>query len=118
MGMEILREKTDKFEEEARHKAVGLAMGTLSYSEMEAVEQVFEEITGDESLLIASKIADELGITCSVIVNALRKLESAGVLESRSLGMLTSRCSTLTFLNTWIISVHGEQTKLAICKEG
>ncbi|MDX5324286.1 MAG: GTP-sensing pleiotropic transcriptional regulator CodY, partial [Exiguobacterium sp.] len=27
------------------------------------------------------------GITRSVIVNALRKLESAGVIESRSLGM-------------------------------
>ncbi|MFU1892582.1 GTP-sensing pleiotropic transcriptional regulator CodY, partial [Enterococcus faecium] len=32
-------------------------------------------------------IADEIGITRSVIVNALRKLESAGIIESRSLGM-------------------------------
>ena len=37
--------------------------------------------------LFASKIADRVGITRSVIVNALRKLESAGVIESRSLGM-------------------------------
>ncbi|MFB8734491.1 hypothetical protein ACEQPO_13015 [Bacillus sp. SL00103] len=36
---------------------------------------------------MASKIADRVGITRSVIVNALRKLESAGVIESRSLGM-------------------------------
>ena len=36
---------------------------------------------------MASKIADRSGITRSVIVNALRKLESAGVIESRSLGM-------------------------------
>ena len=28
-----------------------------------------------------------IGITRSVIVNALRKLESAGIIESRSLGM-------------------------------
>ena len=40
-----------------------------------------------EGFLVASKIADRLGITRSVIVNALRKLESAGVIESRSLGM-------------------------------
>ncbi len=33
------------------------------------------------------KIADRVGITRSVIVNALRKFESAGVIESRSLGM-------------------------------
>ncbi|MCB6331473.1 GTP-sensing pleiotropic transcriptional regulator CodY, partial [Blautia faecis] len=30
---------------------------------------------------------DRFGITRSVIVNALRKLESAGVIESRSSGM-------------------------------
>ena len=40
-----------------------------------------------EGLLVASKVADRSGITRSVIVNALRKLESAGVIESRSLGM-------------------------------
>ena len=37
--------------------------------------------------MVASKVADRVGITRSVIVNALRKLESAGVIESRSLGM-------------------------------
>ena len=37
--------------------------------------------------LVASKIADRVGITRSVIVNALRKFESAGVIESRSSGM-------------------------------
>jgi len=36
---------------------------------------------------VASKVADEAGVTRSVIVNALRKLESAGIIESRSLGM-------------------------------
>lgn len=88
VGMEILRAKTEKIEEEARNKAVvQLAIGTLSYSEMEAVEHIFEELNGDEGLLVASKIADQLGITRSVIVNALRKFESAGVIESRSLGM-------------------------------
>ena len=38
-------------------------------------------------ILVASKIADRVGITRSVIVNALRKFESAGVIESRSSGM-------------------------------
>ena len=48
---------------------------------------MFKSINSDEGFLVASKLADEIGITRSVIVNALRKLESAGVLESRSLGM-------------------------------
>lgn len=88
IGLEILRAKHDEIEEEARKKAVvQLAIGTLSYSELEAVEHIFNELDGSEGLLVASKIADKVGITRSVIVNALRKFESAGVIESRSLGM-------------------------------
>ena len=63
------------------------AIGTLSYSEMEAIVHIFEELDGREGILVASKIADRVGITRSVIVNALRKFESAGVIESRSSGM-------------------------------
>ncbi|MGD7043675.1 GTP-sensing pleiotropic transcriptional regulator CodY [Jeotgalibacillus proteolyticus] len=88
VGMEILREKADEIEVEARSKAVvQMAISSLSYSELEAIEHIFEELDGNEGLLVASKIADRVGITRSVIVNALRKLESAGVIESRSLGM-------------------------------
>ncbi|TMW73207.1 GTP-sensing pleiotropic transcriptional regulator CodY [Alteribacter natronophilus] len=88
VGMEILHEKTEEIEQEARSKAVvQMAISSLSYSELEAVEHIFEELEGNEGLLVASKIADRVGITRSVIVNALRKLESAGVIESRSLGM-------------------------------
>ena len=88
VGLEVLRSKQGEVEEEARKKAVvQLAIGTLSYSELEAVEHIFDELDGTEGLLVASKIADKVGITRSVIVNALRKFESAGVIESRSLGM-------------------------------
>jgi len=88
IAMEILRERAEAMEEEVRSKAVvQMAIGSLSYSELEAVEHIFEELDGKEGLLVASKIADRVGITRSVIVNALRKLESAGVIESRSLGM-------------------------------
>jgi len=88
VGMEMLRAMQDEIAEETRKKAVvQLAIGTLSYSELEAVEHIFNELDGNEGLLVASKIADKVGITRSVIVNALRKFESAGVIESRSLGM-------------------------------
>ncbi|SEN79073.1 GTP-sensing pleiotropic transcriptional regulator CodY [Lihuaxuella thermophila] len=88
VGMEILREKAEQAEEEARSRAVvQMAIGSLSFSELEAVEHIFEELDGKEGLLVASRVADRAGITRSVIVNALRKLESAGVIESRSLGM-------------------------------
>jgi transcriptional pleiotropic repressor len=88
VGIEIMRRRKLDQEQEERVKATVMkAIGTLSYSEVEAIQQIFNELDGMEGLLVASKIADRFGITRSVIVNALRKLESAGVIESRSLGM-------------------------------
>ncbi len=66
---------------------VKTALDSLSYSELVAMRNVFQELGGEEGFLVASKVADRIGITRSVIVNAMRKLESAGVVESRSLGM-------------------------------
>ena len=92
IGLEIQRRKSLEREEEERLTSmVQMAIGTLSYSEIEAVQQIFAELDGNEGFLVASKIADRSGITRSVIVNALRKLESAGVIESRSLGMKGTR---------------------------
>ena len=88
VGMEMLRDHTEKVEIEARKKAtVQIALATLSYSEAEAAVNILSELKGNEGLLVASKIADRVGITRSVIVNALRKFESAGVIDSKSLGM-------------------------------
>lgn len=88
VGMEIFRSRMEKMAEEARKRAaVQIALGTLSYSELDAAKHVFAALEGLEGFLVASKIADRAGITRSVIVNALRKFESAGVIETRSLGM-------------------------------
>ena len=66
---------------------VQFAFSTLSFSELEAIINILGELDGNEGLLVASKIADRVGITRSVIVNALRKFESAGLIETKSLGM-------------------------------
>lgn len=66
---------------------VKMAINTLSYSETKAIKAIFDVLEGTEGRITASTIADEIGITRSVIVNALRKLESAGIVETRSLGM-------------------------------
>lgn len=88
VGMQVLYQKSRSIEEEVRSStAVQMAVNTLSYSELKAVQAIFKALDGDEGRLTASNIADEIGITRSVIVNALRKLESAGIIESRSLGM-------------------------------
>ncbi|MCR5665736.1 MAG: GTP-sensing pleiotropic transcriptional regulator CodY [Eubacterium sp.] len=88
VGLEMMRSVNEENAEEVRKRQiVKSAINTLSFSELEAIIHIFDELSGREGILVASKIADRVGITRSVIVNALRKFESAGVIESRSSGM-------------------------------
>ena len=96
VALTLRRAKLEADRHEEREEAnVQMAIGTLSYSETEAVQHIFAELEGNEGILVASKIADRSGITRSVIVNALRKLESASVIETRSLGMKGTRIKIL-----------------------
>lgn len=88
VGLDMLRSVNEENAELVRkQQIVKSAISTLSSSEWEAIKHIFKELDGTEGILVASKIADRVGITRSVIVNALRKFESAGVIESRSSGM-------------------------------
>ena len=88
VGLEMMRALNEENAEEDRKIAiVRSAISTLSFSELQAIKHIFSELNGNEGILVASKVADRVGITRSVIVNALRKFESAGVIEARSSGM-------------------------------
>ncbi len=88
VGLEMVRSVSEESaEEDRRAQGVQAALSTLSASETDAVVHIFNELSGLEGILVASRIADREGITRSVIVNALRKLESAGVIVSKSSGM-------------------------------
>ncbi len=73
-------------DEEQARAAVDNALGTLSFSERKAATAIMQEIKGMECQLVASKIADRFEITRSVIVGALKKLEAAGLIQSKSMG--------------------------------
>ncbi|MBO4374057.1 MAG: GTP-sensing pleiotropic transcriptional regulator CodY [Lachnospiraceae bacterium] len=88
VSLEMLRSVREEDEMENRMSlAIEGALSALSYSEKEAVIRVFDELGGCEGIVVASRIADQSNITRSVIVNALRKFESAGIIEARSSGM-------------------------------
>lgn len=92
VGMEVAKGLAEEEKVVDRDRTtVSMALDNLSYSELKAVVKIFAELEGEDSLLVASKVADKYDITRSVIVNALRKLESAGVIETRSLGMKGTR---------------------------
>jgi len=87
-AIQILNVRAKILEENSRNSlSVQMAIRALSYSELESMKHIIAELDGMEGIAVASKVADRVGVTRSVIVNALRKLESAGLLESRSLGM-------------------------------
>lgn len=63
-------------------------LNTLSWSEQTAIKKLFENSVQDNQLfIVASKVADQVGVSRSVIVNALRQLKIASLVESRSLGI-------------------------------
>ena len=106
VGLEMMRSVNEETAEEDRKvHIVKSAISTLSYSELEAIIHIFDELGQGEGILVASRIADKVGITRSVIVNALRKFESAGVIESRSSGMkgTISRCSMTLCSMSWLV---------------
>lgn len=96
VGLEIQRQiSLQKAREDQLRMAVDMAIGTLSYSEKDAIHKILSGLEGEEGLIVASKIASKYGLTNSVIVNALRKLESARILEAKSLGMKGTRIKIL-----------------------
>ena len=48
---------------------------------------VIHELGGENGTVVTSKLAKQYGITRTVIVNALRKLASAGVVRTKSSGV-------------------------------
>lgn len=89
VGIEMLYSDQKKSEEIHRMKHnAEVTVQTLSYSEFKAAAAIVEKLNGKkEGILTATSIADELGITRSIVVNSIRKLESGGLIQSRSLGM-------------------------------
>ncbi len=63
------------------------AVGALSYSELLAVVEVISSLSGSGGIVVAASLSKKRGVARSAIVNALRKLEGAGLLEARSLGV-------------------------------
>ena len=88
VGLEMMRSVKEETDSARRKKKLcASAVTTLSALERQAMADVFYELDGMEGTLVTSKLAQKVGITRTVIVNGLRKLESAGIIETRSSGM-------------------------------
>lgn len=88
VGLEMMRSVQEESDlEKHKQKNFSSALTTLTPLEQKAVTYVIHELGGKDGMLVTSKLAGQIGITRTVIVNALRKLESAGLIKTKSSGM-------------------------------
>lgn len=89
IGLAMQRAESEEMtEEQHKEQDVRDAIRTLSKLEAKAMACVLGELEDDrEGILVTSRLADKVGITRSVIVNALKKCESAGIIRTKSSGM-------------------------------
>lgn len=88
VAMELLHAVYDAGLDDANKKRlVYTALHSLSESEIHAAQCVVEALEKTKGVLVTTNVAEEYGITRSVIVNAIKKLNSAGVIQSKSMGV-------------------------------
>lgn len=89
IGLAMQRAESEEMtEEQHKEQDVTAAIQTLSRLEAKAMSFVLDELEDvSEGILVTSRLADKVGITRSVIVNALKKCESAGIIKTKSSGM-------------------------------
>ncbi|MBR3306866.1 MAG: GTP-sensing pleiotropic transcriptional regulator CodY [Lachnospiraceae bacterium] len=104
VGMELLRSHNEEAgESDRQEQVVKGALEALSASEKEAVRYILGKIEGDEALFVTGRVAEEMHIARSVVINAIRKLESAGIIKSRSAGV---KGTYIHLLNGYILTCN------------
>jgi len=100
INFELLYSIVEKTNNMERQKSiVDIALKKLSLTELKAVKFILNELGYNDGLLVTSEIAYKYSITRSIITNALRKLECAGIIKVSSLGM---KGTSIKVLNNYI----------------
>lgn len=116
MNLDIKRilEKYGVYSEELYNELVEktqppLNLDSLTKMEKIACQKLLQKIGDtDEATIIISKFADECGITRSVIINALKKLEATAAVKTVSLGIKGTYIRiTNTKLRSYICEENG-----------
>ncbi len=88
LSIEMMHRQSDRQQEIARHEAsVRTAMASLSLAERQVVQRILQEINNNAGYIVSLRIARELRLAHSLVVNTLRKLEGAAIIRTGSRGM-------------------------------
>jgi transcriptional pleiotropic repressor len=83
MSSEIVRMQSS---ETKNRELVQSAVATLSYSEQVSLKTIVGKLEGNDGMVSVSRIAAQLGFGKTSAFTALRKIASAGIIETMSLG--------------------------------
>ena len=106
VGLEMTRSTVEEANQEAlQYNMVHAALDSLSHSEREAIEAVLDRLEGGSGLIVTNTLSKETGITRSIVVNAVRKMESAGIMQTKSSGV---KGTNMKIVNTKLYEVLGK----------
>ena len=88
ISIELIRQEHEQMQREVLEIArANLAVSNLSFSEQKAAGAVLQDLEGDEGTVFLNTVANRIYATQSTISAALKKLESAGVISTKSKGV-------------------------------
>lgn len=88
IGLETMRSEKEQGDRKETMKAnVVAALAALSVTERIAIKRILSTLPKEGGIVVTSNLALELDITRSIIVNAIKKFASAGIIDAHSGGM-------------------------------
>lgn len=88
ISLEMFQQRQLEIQQKSLEQAaVKLAVGSLSFSELRSVSAVLEQLDGTEGHIFLNAIAEQCYSTHSTVSGALKKLEAAGVISTKSQGV-------------------------------
>jgi len=81
-----LEQQVSRLKQSGKMMMVQSGLSTLSYSEWQGIVCLLQELNGMEGTVVVDKIAKQTGASRMAILNALRKLTSADLLQTNSMG--------------------------------
>lgn len=88
IAFELVRQRQERIERQANDiVSARIAIRSLSFTERKIAQALVRELGNQEQVMVLSTFAESLFVTRSIVSSALRKLESAGTICTKSLGV-------------------------------
>ena len=109
ISIELIRQEQERIQRESVEIArARLAVSSLTFSEQKAGAAVLDSLEEDEGTVFLNTVANRIYATQSIVSAALKKLESAGVIATKSRGV---KGKQITILNPYLRQAMADAVK-------